>query len=114
MSTIYHLADKDCWIAQAEDGNYAGRPEDLGDGFLHFSNNDQIVKSAALHKTGEPNLVLIAVDDSLLGDELKWEASRDGALFPHIYGSVSLDAVIWAEPLALDENKLHIFPEMED
>ena len=113
MSTIYHLADKACWIAQAEEGIYKGRPEDLGDGFLHFSNKDQIIKSAAIHKAGNPDLVLIAVDDTALGDELKWEESRDGALFPHLYGELPIRAVKWATPLSLDANGLHIFPEME-
>ena len=114
MATIYHLADKSCWIEQAEEGIYKGRPEDLGDGFLHFSNKAQIIKSAAIHKAGNPDLVLIAVDESLLGDELKWEESRDGALFPHLYGDLSLDAVLWAAPLALDAEGLHIFPAMDD
>ncbi len=114
MTIIYHLADKDCWIEQAEEGAYKGRPEDLGDGFLHFSNAQQIVKSAAVHKAGQPNLVLLAVDDEMLGDELKWEESRGGALFPHIYGEVPMDAVINAHPLSLDDEGLHIFPPFED
>ena len=113
MTLIYHLADKDCWIAQAENGAYQGRAEDLGDGFLHFSNAQQIVESAAKHKAGQPNLVLLAVDDSMLGDELKWEESRGGALFPHIYGEVSLDAVVKATPLELDDAGLHIFPAFD-
>ncbi|MTI10266.1 DUF952 domain-containing protein [Curvivirga aplysinae] len=114
MATIYHLADKSCWIKQAEEGVYAGREEDLSDGFLHFSNKEQIIKSAAVHKAGNPDLVLLAVDEGMLGDELKWEESRGGSLFPHLYGELPLEAVIWATPLALDDQGLHVFPEMED
>lgn len=111
IETIYHLADKQCWIDQSEQGAYAGRPEDLDDGFLHFSTAKQIVESARVHKAGIENLVLLAVDVEMLGSSLKWEKSRKGALFPHIYEPVPMNAVIWAHPLVLDEEGLHIFPE---
>ena len=113
MATIYHLADFQCWSDQRLSGFYRGRDSDLVDGFLHFSTREQIVESAARHRAGEPNLVLLAVDEAMISDIVKWEESRGGALFPHIYGAIPVAAVKWAEPLALDENKIHIFPEME-
>lgn len=109
---IYHLADGDTWAAARTIGLYRGRDADRADGFLHFSNARQIVESAAKHKAGVEGLVLLSVDAGSLGDALKWERSRGGALFPHLYGDLPVDAVIDAVPLPLDEAGQHIFPVM--
>lgn len=111
---IYHLARADEWQAQGSAGRYVGGAQDQRDGFIHFSNKDQIAVSAAKHRAGEKGLLLLAVDADKLGDALKWEPSRGGALFPHLYGAVPPDAVVWTLPLPLDASGLHVFPEMSD
>ena len=112
MEIIYHLARDRAWQAAGESGIYQGAPEDRSDGFLHFSTADQIVESAARHKAGQTDLVLLAVDASLLGDALRWEASRGGALFPHLYADLPVGAVLWAEPLAIGPDGAHRFPPL--
>lgn len=111
---IYHLARAEEWQAHGRAGRYVGGIQDQRDGFIHFSNKDQIAVSAAKHRAGEDGLLLLAVDADKLGDILKWEPSRGGALFPHLYGAVPPDAVVWALPLPLGANGLHVFPEMSD
>lgn len=111
---IYHLAKQSEWDAARECGTYRGSDADRADGFLHFSKAGQIVESARKHRAGEPDLVLLKVDDDQLGEELVWEESRGGKLFPHLYGSLPVGAVLTAIPLSLDGEGLHVFPELED
>jgi len=113
MQIIYHLARDRAWREAAETGSYRGTPDDRRDGFLHFSAGNQIVESAARHKAGQPDLVLLAVDAGLLGDALRWEVSRGGALFPHLYGDLPASAVLWAKPLPLGPDGAHAFPPLD-
>lgn len=107
---IYHLARKaDLDRAQAS-GRYAGAREDAADGFMHFSTADQVVESAARHRAGETDLVLVAVDPERLGPALRWETARGGDAFPHLYGPLSLDAIAWTRPLPLGADGRHCFP----
>ena len=92
-------------------GAYRGSSQDRADGFIHFSRKDQIVESAAKHRTGQDGLLLISVDTDVLGDALKWEKSRGKKLFPHLYGDLPLDAVWKAEDLPLGPDGLHVFPD---
>ena len=79
------------------------RPIDLTDGFIHFSTAEQVQETAAKHFAGQSGLLLVAVDGGGLGDALIYEASRGGALFPHLYGACSIcKAVLWVRPLPLD------------
>jgi len=90
-----------------------GAPDDRSDGFLHFSTADQIVESAARHKAGQSDLVLLAVDAGRLGAALRWETSRGGALFPHLYGDLPVTAVLWAKSLPLGPDGMHQFPPLD-
>lgn len=113
MTTIYHLARQFAWDDAQKNGIYEGTPEDRADGYMHFSTAAQIAVSAAKHRTGETGLVLIGLDDAKLGIALKWEVSRDDALFPHLYGSLQVSDVSLAVDLPLGDDGLHIFPELD-
>lgn len=112
MSIIYHMADKDEWDAAKKAGTYQGSPNDIKDGFIHFSTKETVVQSAAKHRAGEKNLLLLGFDSGIAGDDLKWEEARGGALFPHLYCALNPDWVTIETPLPLDEDGLHIFPEL--
>ena len=111
-SRIYHICLRTDWDAGGNAGFYNAPEVDRADGFLHFSNGKQIIDSAARHRAGQAGLVLIETDAAALGHDLRWEASRNGALFPHLYGPVPLDAVIAIHDLPLGPDGLHIFPEI--
>lgn len=108
---IFHMCRRDEWQNAAR-SVYRGSTQDLADGFIHFSTADQIVESAARHRTGQAGLVLIAVDPAALGPELKWELSRAGALFPHLHGPLPLTAVSWVRDLPLGPDGTHVFPPL--
>lgn len=97
------------WAALRETGESRGAPVDLADGYIHFSTPEQAPETAAKHFTGEDGLMLVAVETDRLGDALKWEVSRGGAEFPHLYRELRLSDVTWAQPLPL-ENGTHHFP----
>ncbi|MDJ0859900.1 MAG: DUF952 domain-containing protein [Dinoroseobacter sp.] len=92
-------------------GESSGAPIDLEDGYIHFSTAEQVRETAAKHFAGEDDLVLLALEADALGDALKWEPSRGGQLFPHLYRNLSSADVLWVQPLPLDENGGHRFPE---
>lgn len=108
--TIYRLLDAHTWAEARAAGAFHGTEHDLRDGFIHFSTAAQVTETAARHYAGRANLVLLWVDAVRLGDALRWEPSRGGALFPHLYASLSLSAVTRAEPLPLTAEGLHRFP----
>ncbi|MBI1206783.1 MAG: DUF952 domain-containing protein [Azospirillum sp.] len=110
---IFHLCRAADWATAEATGSYGGSEQDRTDGFLHFSTVDQIVESAARHRAGEDNLLLLAVDAGTLGPALRWEPSRSGALFPHLHGALPLGAVIWVHPLRLGPDGRHVFPALE-
>jgi uncharacterized protein (DUF952 family) len=107
---IYHMCKREEWEAARAAGRYAGSSQDAADGFIHFSTAAQIVESAARHRTGQGGMVIIEVDAAALGDTLRWEASRSGQLFPHVYGGLSLGAVRRVAALPLGAHGRHIFP----
>lgn len=113
MPVIYHLARDVGWRAAERGGSYTGTSEDLADGYLHFSTAEQVAESAAKHRRGERGIVLVAVDADSLGPALRWEPSRVGALFPHLYGVLPLASVLWAKPLPLGDDGLHCFPPLD-
>jgi uncharacterized protein (DUF952 family) len=102
---IVHAAE---WSAVRN--KYSGSEKDRADGFLHFSTAEQIPGTLARYYTGVPDLVLIAVDAEALGDTLKYEPSRDGALFPHLYGPLPLSAVKWVREIGYDAARGHVLP----
>jgi uncharacterized protein (DUF952 family) len=107
---IYHICKRVEWEAARAAGAYAGSSQDVADGFIHFSGADQIVGSAAKHRTGQRDLVILEVDAEALGPALKWEASRGGQLFPHLYGKLLVGAVRQVASLPLGPDGLHVFP----
>lgn len=108
---IYKIATQEQWAAAEQSGVFKGAPIDLADGYIHFSTADTVRETAAKHFTGQNNLLLIAVDEEALGDRLIYEVSRGGAKFPHLYAVLDLGHVVWAQPLPLGDNQLHIFPK---
>ncbi len=111
---IYHLARAEEWHESGPSGAYAGGAHDRRDGFIHFSTSGQIAESARKHRSGEADLLLLAVDAEALGKALRWETSRGGVLFPHLYGPLPPAAVVWSLPLPLDAQGRHVFPELSD
>lgn len=102
MRRIYKLLDALSWEAARAAGVFAGSAVDARDGFIHFSDADQAQETARLHFHGQSGLVLLTVDADQLGAALKWEPSRGGALFPHLYASLPMTAVVEARGLELD------------
>lgn len=112
MAIIYHMCRREEWAAAERTGVYRGSSQDAADGFIHFSTARQIVASAAKHRAGQAGLVLLAVDAVKLGDALKWEVSRGGELFPHLYGPLPHGAVASVHDLPLGADGRHVFPPL--
>lgn len=110
--TIYKIVPRELWQEARAAGLFKGASIDLKDGYIHFSTGAQAIETARLHFAGQADLLLVAVDATLFGKALKWEASRGGDLFPHLYADLPLDAVLWEKPLALEDDGLHIFPSL--
>jgi len=111
MTIIYKIIDRDEWDAARGCGRYAGSADDRRDGFIHFSTEEQVRETAAKHFAGQSNLVLLAIDDASLDSGLKWEASRGGALFPHLFKPLPVSSVVRSWPLPLNEAGAHEFPD---
>jgi len=109
---IYHMCPAGTWQEAVRAGTYRGTADDLRDGFIHFSTADQIAESARRHRAGQSGLVLIAIESARLGDRLKWEPSRGGALFPHLYGALDPAEVESVCPLPLGPGGDHLFPPL--
>lgn len=110
QSMIYKLLRSDEWAALQAQGETAGAPIDVADGYVHFSTAEQVRETAAKHFAGTDGLMLLAFDDTTLPGDLRWEPSRGGALFPHLYGPLRLADMVWSEPLACADTG-HVFPE---
>ncbi len=106
---IYKIFRAPEWADMQARGETLGAPVDVADGFVHFSTAAQASETAAKHFAGEEGLMLLAVEAEKLGDALKWEPSRGGALFPHLYRALHLKDVIWSKPLPLVAGQ-HKFP----
>jgi len=112
MTTIYKICTASEWREAERTGVYTGSAVDRRDGFIHFSTAEQAAATAAKHFAGQHDLVLVSVDAANLGKRLKWEPSRGGALFPHLYGTLDLAHVLRIEPLPLDTAGRHAFPPL--
>jgi uncharacterized protein (DUF952 family) len=109
MDLIYKIASSALWRKAQDKGRFDGTPADIADGYIHFSTADQAKATAAKYFVGQDNLLLIAVNAMRLGEALRFEPSRDGALFPHLYADLPLDAVVSATPLRLLPDGTHDF-----
>ncbi len=113
MTTIYKICERRSWLAAEAVGEFCGSADDTRDGFIHFSTAGQLAETAAKHFARQSDLLLIAVDAGRLGPQLKWERSRGGALFPHLYGPLRRDAVHWVRPLPDEIAGRRQLPELE-
>ncbi|NNL73983.1 MAG: DUF952 domain-containing protein [Silicimonas sp.] len=105
MATIYKIFRSLEYQNFLAHGETEGAPVDLADGYVHMSTRDQVEETAAKHFAGEDDLKLLALEPGALGDALKWERSRGGALFPHLYRTMKAGDVLWAKDLPLVEGK---------
>lgn len=110
---IYHMAHEADWQAAQADGRYHGSPDDKRDGFIHFSSAEQVKGSAAKHRVGQRDLILIEASCDQLGEALIWEKnSPDGQAFPHLYAPLQVAQVLRQWPLPVGDDGLHVFPEL--
>jgi uncharacterized protein (DUF952 family) len=112
VTTIYKICERALWEQAEAERIFAGSPADVRDGFIHFSTAAQLPGTAAKHFAGMPDLILVAVDADTLSAQLKWETSRGGELFPHLYAALPLSAVRWARPLADEVDRRRPLPEL--
>tara|TARA_R110000787_G_scaffold95530_2_gene198573 strand:- start:206 stop:553 length:348 start_codon:yes stop_codon:yes gene_type:complete len=106
----FKLLTRDQWEQFRADGLFTGAPVDINDGYIHLSARDQVAETAAKHFAGQDDLMLLMIDLSALSDTVKWEPSRGGALFPHIYGTIPMSAVTTKAKIRLGDDGRHIFP----
>jgi len=111
MPLIYKICPRALWRDAERQGRFTGAPVDVADGFIHFSTAAQVAETAARHFSGQDDLLLVAVEGDRLGDALRYEASRGGDLFPHLYGDLPLAAVVSVEEMPLGPDGRHRFPE---
>jgi uncharacterized protein (DUF952 family) len=112
MTLIYKICPQALWSQAEQAGVFAGAPVDIADGYIHFSTAAQAPDTAAKHFAGQGDLLLVAVDEQALGDALRYEPSRGGDLFPHLYGPLPLAAVRWVKPLPIGGDGRHAFPDL--
>jgi uncharacterized protein (DUF952 family) len=110
---IYHMCPAETWHEALHSGIYHGTADDRRDGFIHFSTAEQIAESARRHRAGQAGLLLIAVESARLGQRLKWEKSRGGDLFPHLYGPLDPSEAASVRPLPLGPDGEHLFPPLD-
>ena len=110
-SIAYRLASPESWADVMTQGVFRGEADDHRDGFIHLSAADQVEGTLEKHYAGQDRLVLVAIDLDALGDTLKWEKSRGGALFPHVYGDIPASAVLSVRLLGRDEEGGWLIPE---
>ncbi len=110
---VYKVVGADEWQGAQANGLYRGSADDRRDGFIHLSTRDQLAGTLAKHFAGRDDLHLVAIPVAALGAALEWEPSRGGALFPHLYGDLSLDAIAWTRLLPLGPDGNHL-PPLDD
>ena len=109
---IYKICPASLWRAAEITGVFRGSAVDAADGFIHFSTAAQAAETAAKHFAGQKDLLLVQVESARLGDRLRFEPSRGGGLFPHLYGDLELAAVSKVEALPLGPDGRHLFPPL--
>jgi uncharacterized protein (DUF952 family) len=112
VTTIYKICDQSLWRRAESEKRFVGTPDDARDGFIHFSTASQLAETAARHFAGATDLMLVAVDAEKLDGALKWEVSRNGERFPHLYAPLPLAAVLWARPLPDEVGGHRRLPEL--
>ncbi|MHA7774008.1 DUF952 domain-containing protein [Roseibium sp. M-1] len=113
MRLIFKIVPRSLWQEAEELGVFKGAPVDLADGFIHFSSSAQVRETAARHFAGQADLLLAAFDADRFGDAMRWEPSRGGDLFPHLYAELDPAAALWVKELPLTADGAHAFPELD-
>lgn len=108
---IFKIVPADLWMQAEPAGRFAGAPVDFADGYIHFSTARQARETARRHFAGQHGLLLVRIDAGALGTALRWEPSRGGDLFPHLYGDLPLSAVVSVVALPMAPDGTHAFPE---
>jgi uncharacterized protein (DUF952 family) len=111
MAILYKILPASLWRDAVFAGRFDGSPVDIKDGFIHLSLAAQAARTAAVHFVGAHDLVIAAFDENSLGD-VRYEPSRGGDLFPHLYGSLDPKKALWVRPLPLGDDGRHVFPEL--
>jgi len=107
---IYKILRANEWADLRDNGTSAGAPIDVADGYIHFSTAETVAETASKHFAGEADLMLLAYNDADFGEALKYEVSRGGVKFPHLYAPLKLDGAVWIKPLPLTGDT-HNFPK---
>ena len=110
---VYKIVAAKEWTEAEAAGVFMGASVDRADGFIHFSTALQAPDTAAKWFAGRDDLTLAAIDAEALGEDLRWEPSRGGALFPHLYAALPMSAVVWSRPLPLGSDGRHVFGSLE-
>ena len=108
---VYKILTQSQWRDALAVGSFAGSPDDMRDGFIHLSTGPQLSETARRYFSNQPDLVLLAFEQRGLGDALRWEPSRGGALFPHLYAPLPAANALWVRPLPLDDGGVPVLPE---
>lgn len=106
----FKILTREQWEQFRANGQFSGAPVDVADGYIHLSARDQVVETVERHFAGEDDLVLAMIDLAPLGDTVRWEPSRGGALFPHVYGPLPMSAVTTKARIRIDADGKHVFP----
>lgn len=108
---VYKIASHEAYRVFAKTGHFPGMPIDNKDGYVHFSTAAQLAETLRLHFAGQGNLVVFSVRTGDLGTALRWEPSRGGQLFPHLYGDLSISAVGQYATVSVDADGSVTLPE---
>jgi len=108
---IFKVASRTAYETGVTSGSFAGMPVDAADGFMHFSTAAQLPETLAKHFAGQADLVLFAVRRADIAADIRWELSRGGALFPHLYAALPMSAVAWTVPIAVAADGSCVLPE---
>lgn len=111
VTVIYKIVSADEWRQAEAAGQFDGSEVDRRDGFIHCSSGAQVRETAARHFAGASGLLLVAVDSTAVS--IRWEPSRGGALFPHLYQPLTMNAVLWSKPIGLGPEGEHLFPFLD-
>jgi uncharacterized protein (DUF952 family) len=113
LRKIYKICPASAWREAERQGVFRGSPDDIRDGFIHFSTAAQVAETARKHFSGQVGLFLVAVDGDALDERLRWERSRNDELFPHLYGELDLGAVVAVLSMPTRADGSHDIPELE-
>jgi uncharacterized protein (DUF952 family) len=111
VQTVFKVAPRAAWERACETGAFTGSDADRADGFIHLSALHQLRGTLQKHYAGQPDLLLVAFDAGALGNALKWEPSRGGDLFPHLYAELPTHEALSVHPLTLDADGIPVVPE---